>query len=124
MITNKFNKMKKGFITIDYDEPKAKTYRGVHLIVDEITYKFSSGNFVKDWFEMNKFISFSDLTGAGMSSTYTHFFMDGAKFNSAWLKVNDENVELVYEYEDNLIEFFVPYNKVWNWEKLKKYCKK
>lgn len=119
--------MTRGFINIDYDEPKIKTYRGVHLSIDEITYKFNSGNFVKDWFRMTKFIAFSDLTGASMSSSFDHFFMDGAKFISAFLvKISDDKYDLKYDAsfteQKDLLEFFVPKGKHLNWEELKEYC--
>jgi len=86
--------MKRGFITIDYDEPKAKTYRGVHLHIEDEVNKFDSGDFIKDWFNMNKFIAHSYLTGCSISSSYDHFFMDGAKYNPLHLVKENDIFEL------------------------------
>ena len=94
---------------------------------------FDSGNFIKDWFDLMKFIitelqdSESHFVG---SSDVDHFFMDGADelYDSAYLVFNvQEKKHILYygrvrEVQEG-IEFHVPKGTQPTWEELKLMCK-
>lgn len=120
---------------INYDEGNEQDlgYESVDISYDNLKKKkvFNSGNFVKDWYDLVKFMIMelgkTEPHFIGSSST-DHFFMDGAKFDEAYLV--DENVNgetksvLKYDgyYEDG-IEFFVPEGTQPTWAELKEICK-
>ncbi len=89
---------------------------------------FSSGDFVKDWYDMRKFM-IQELSNTepvfSHSSSVDHFIMDGAPYSSAYLKI-DKNKNPYLSYEicdyDNGIEFFVPEGTQPTWEELKEMC--
>lgn len=89
---------------------------------------FESGNFIKDWFDLIKFIvlelSDSELHFSG-SSSVDHFFMDGANklYDVAYLFNYDEYSDLKYNIipEDEL-KFYVPKGTTPTWGELKKMC--
>lgn len=86
---------------------------------------FNSGNFVKDWFDALKFEIF-ELQGEHFmnSSSVDHFIMDGAHYDSAYLKEKDNGKDewyLDYEHHDG-IELFVPEGTKPTWEELKSMC--
>lgn len=87
---------------------------------------FNSGNFVKDWFDLNKFIVYelSDVEHFfANSSSVDHFIMDGAPYESRYLKQIDENNwELTTVYGDG-IEFFVDEGTNPTWKELKEMFK-
>lgn len=87
---------------------------------------FDCGNFVKDWYNMIKFMCLHISETEHhfcKSSTVDHFIMDDAPFDSAWLKTIDGKPTLIYEYEEDRIEFFVPQGTQPTWEELKEMCK-
>lgn len=92
---------------------------------------FNSGNFVQDWFDMRKFMIMeydnSKDPYSSYSSSVDHFIMDGAPYESAYLKPVDDKSEkwfLDYEYDfqNQGIEFFVPEGTRPTWEELKTMC--
>ncbi|MCK9416531.1 hypothetical protein M0Q97_07740 [Candidatus Dojkabacteria bacterium] len=94
---------------------------------------FSSGNFVKDWFDVNRFLTLElNEPYVSFSSSVDHFIMDGAPYDNAYLNFDkDEKPYLSYVYDiydDNIgnnigIEFFVPEGTKPTWEELKEMCK-
>lgn len=117
-------------IRIDSNEnEKNLIYKSVRICYGTNEEKvFSTGNFVKDWYDMKKFMiqQLSDTEPFFIySSSVDHFIMDGAPYDSAYLKF-DENEKpfLSYTYEDdNHIELFVPEGTKPTWEELKEMCK-
>lgn len=133
-----------GFITINYKEGKARSYKqmgykGVRISYDSDKKKvFNSGDFVKDWYDMNAFVIYEapDEVFWSHSSSVDHFIMDNAPFESAYLHpvpdTNNEKWELLYWddkkhslYKDSYIfeqgiEFFVKKGTRPTWEELKK----
>ena len=86
--------------------------------------EFNSGDFVKDWYDCNKFIimKLSETESHfSNSSTVDHFIMSGAPFRSAYLKV-DPIPRLSYEYDDNGTEFFVKKGTKPTWKQLRELC--
>ena len=88
-------------IGIEYNESSKKKdimkgYSGVSIRYGASFNKnrlFNSGDFVKDWYDCNKFIitELSDSEYAfSNSSSVDHFIMDGAPFRSAYLKLEPE----------------------------------
>ena len=114
--------------SIEYDEPDVSTYKHVKISYGENQKKiFDSGDFVKDWYNLIKFIvlNLEEYPIVG-SSSVDHFFMDGANdlYDVAYL-VPDENDEtkLVYERKgEDFIELYVPKGMQPTWEELKILC--
>lgn len=136
------NKINMGYIAIDYNEGKARSYKkmgykGVEISFGGTEKIFFTGNFERDWFEMGKFIITEPHQEAfwSMSSSINHFIMDNAPFISAYLhpipNTDNEKWELIYWDEtkhnylndsyifDKGIEFFVKKGTQPTWEELK-----
>lgn len=104
-------------------------YKSIDISYDNLKKKrvFDSGNFVKDWYNLVKFmimeLSKTESHFVGSSST-DHFFMDGAKFDEAYLIDENEKSVLKYDayYEDGIV-FYVPEGTQPTWEELKEKCK-
>lgn len=120
-------------VKINYDEGNTNTYKSVSIsfIFSEKEKVFSTGNFIKDWYDLNKYIIQSDIEEpVSNSSSVDYFIMDCAKFDSAYLhfiegkpvlKYIDRTKEEWYLSEDsNGIEFFVAEGTQPTWEELKK----
>lgn len=116
-------------------------YESVEISYNNLKDKkiFNSGNFVQDWYDCNRFIIMELCDKEyrfSNSSSVDHFIMDGAPYESAYLKkvksnlLNeggpDNNWYLDYEYDHSNqgIEFFVPQGTKPTWEELKAKCKK
>jgi len=125
---------------IDYDEEGSDldlNYKSVDISYNNLKKKkvFNSGNFVKDWYDLVKFIimelSKTESHFVGSSST-DHFFMDGADklYDEAYLVdgiVNGEK-KSVLKYDGNNdeedgIKFYVPIGTQPTWAELKEMCK-
>ena len=118
------------FITINYDDGDGSTYESVEIHYGDNEKKiFASGNFVKDWWDMRKFMIQNLLDSEyafSCSSSVDHFIMDGAPYDSAYLKTNDEGKPyFAYgnEHCDDGIEFFVPEGTQPTWDELKELYK-
>ena len=117
------------FTTINYNEGSKKLRQTgeIEYVSVELHYGknleekiiFNSGNFVKDWYDRTKYIIMQIGTEEfhTNSSSVDHFIMDGAPYDTAYLK----GVELVYEYY-NGIEFFVPEGTKPTWAELREMC--
>lgn len=120
-------------IGINYTEPDPNTYESVQISYGKDEEKiFDSGDFVKDWYELNKWITMEadgelkQEYAFSNSSSVNHFIMDGAPYISRYLKIDDSGNPLLvkdYDWMDEGTEFFIPDGKDWTWEELKKYCK-
>jgi hypothetical protein len=116
-------------IGINYDEGSDKTDLGYKSV--DISYGspsevkvFETGNFAMDWYNMRKFM-IQKLTEIEFhfchSSSVDHFIMDGAPYDSMYLKFDSENKPyLTSEYDEDGIEFFVPEGTTPTWGELKK----
>ena len=91
---------------------------------------FNSGNFVKDWYDLVKFIikelSETESHFVG-SSSVDHFFMDGGDelYDEACLIFVDNNEpKLVYGlFDSDALKFYVPTGTQPTWVELKEMCK-
>jgi len=115
------------FTSINYEEPNPETYKSVeiHDFNDNKTV-FNSGDFVKDWFDLIKFVimELENEPFHGCSSTVNHFIMDGAPFDSMYLDFKeDDEPFLTSEYKENLYELFVKKGTTPTWKELKEICK-
>jgi len=115
---------------INYEEPKPETYESIYVNYGEQKVKaFESGNFVKDWFDLLKFIvielSETESHFVG-SSTVDHFFMDGADelYDEAFLITDEQGVsELCYgNFEGMGMKLYVPTGTKPTWVELKEMC--
>ena len=115
---------------INYEEPIPKTYESVDIQYgDGMKEKkvFASGNFVRDWWNVKKFMIQNLLDSEHAfchSSSVDHFIMDGAPYDSAYLRTDDKGMPYFqYEYTEDSIEFFVPKGTKPTWEELKELYK-
>jgi hypothetical protein len=117
-------------VSIDSEEMLTETYKAVEIHygdgLKEVK-RFDSGDFVKDWYDCNKFIvkSFAGKNEHVMcSSSVDHFIIDGTEFKSMYLVVDvgkKNKVKLVKEHGAGL-EFFVENDKEYTWSELRKRC--
>jgi hypothetical protein len=118
---------------INYDEAGSKqplNYKSVDVRYGNGQKKiFDSGNFVKDWYDLIKFIikelSETEPHFVG-SSSVDHFFMDGADelYDEAYLNTDNDEPKLVYgSFDSDAIKFYVPTGTQPTWIELKELCK-
>ena len=117
--------------SIEYDEPNVLSYKHTKISYGDNEKKiFDSGDFIKDWFDLIKFIVTElferEIHFVG-SSSVDHFFMDGADelYDIAYLNSNNTSPELVYEVDDMdiMIQLYVPKGTQPTWDELKNRCK-
>ena len=130
------------YTTINYDDGNTENlgYKSVeiHFGKDEKKF-FDTGNFVKDWYDMRKFMIQTLMDSESHfchSSTVDNFIMDGAPYDSAYLHTTDEG-EPILKYIDRSdpdffrtqsdvyegLEFFVPEDTKPTFMELKEMCK-
>lgn len=68
-----------GFATIDYDDGKGSTYRGIELHIGKKIVRFDTGDPVVDFYDYIHGILDHKLEHVSCSSSFDHWFMDGAK---------------------------------------------
>lgn len=122
-------------ISINYDEGNNNDlgYKSLEISYANLSEKkiFDSGNFIKDWYDLNKFIILK-LSGTeyffSMSSSIDQFFTDGANdlYDIAYLYNNEFISELLYNIDyidaDKYIKFYVHKGTTPTWGELKKMC--
>lgn len=125
-----------GIIRINYDEFDKDSYESVEIKCGDQNKVFNTGNFVKDWFDMQKFIASEELneTYWSYSSSVDHFITDGAPYDYGYLHCQNDGYILKYldrtdpkwyETQSDIsegIEFFVPENTQPTWNELKEMC--
>ena len=108
---------------INYDEgSKDLKYASVYLHSRGGDKVFDSGVFVRDWIMAKKhYLEIMDEDPyLYQSSSVNHFIMDGAPYNSACLMFEEgKKPYLVFEYNENGWEMFVPDGTEPTWEELK-----
>ena len=113
---------------INYEEPFPAKYERVYIHYGDKEEKvFDSGDFVRDWWNVKKFMIFNLMDSEHAfchSSSVDHFIMDGAPYDSAYLRTDDDGKPYFqYEWTDEGIEFFVPKGTKPTWEELKELYK-
>jgi hypothetical protein len=74
-------------------------YNGVYLSTQHDNFTFNSGNFIVDWYNLNKkfYNELVDSEGfLSFSSSVNHFIMDGAPYDSAYLHFENDLAVLKY----------------------------
>lgn len=89
--------MNRGFLSTDYDEPKAdKTYRGLVLKLSlgskKRTIRFATGDPVYDFFAYMRWMANdpTEITVINYSSSVDHFFMDSKKYDQKYVTFKDD----------------------------------
>jgi len=109
-------------------EDPQDSYEAIELSFgDNKKERFDSRDFVKDWYEMMKYISQSGINekeSISFSSSVDHFIMDGDKYDSAYLYIIENKPILQYSDEKiEGLEFFVHKGTKPTWDELKEYSK-
>ncbi len=114
---------------ITYEDGTPNGYKHVYIHGRNGEEKvFDSGNFVKDWFDALKWFIHNNVDEhLSDSSTVDHFIMDGAPYDSAYLKFKADDAPYLdyahdYRSNDDGFELFVPEGTQPTWEELKKMC--
>lgn len=121
-------------VRINYLEPNPDSYESVKISLysgEEII--FDSGDFVKDWYQVGKYLSnMENWEPVIHSSSVDHFIMDGAPFDSGYLHIIDDKPILKYPKREGEgwynntdfdgIEVFVKRGEMPTWEEYKEYC--
>jgi hypothetical protein len=120
------------------ETPGGLKYQSVNLLYQGGCITFDSGDFIKDWFNAKKHyhqVLSNKQQWLHHSSSVDHFIMDGAEFDSAYLRIVDNEGELKYidrsdpkwfvtQYDvfEGADEFFVRKGTKPTWKELKEYC--
>jgi len=109
-------KEKRGFLTVDYNESKQATFKGLNISVtgSKKVIKFNTGDPIIDWYDYYKWIYGGEASKQGFysiggSSNVDHWFMDGNKYIEKYLKQIDENTFDFYT-TDELMK--MPFHKM------------
>ncbi len=106
-------------IAINYEEFKLETYNSVSLLFDDKEKKFNSGNFLRDWFDLDQFIQKEKIEEPiSFSSTVGDFIIDGAEIDTALKCKVDGKTVLKYDTED--YNWFVPKGTKPTWDEFVK----
>lgn len=114
------------FIDIDYNDKFV--YNKLSVRIENQSFFFNSKDFVKDWFNLMKFIytnnRFENIVSIGHSSDVDSFIMNSNFVSLFWKFENsDSSPILTQEYQDNFSEFFVTKEqKDFTWKMLRDYC--
>jgi len=93
-----------GFLTIDYDDSDASTYKSITIMCgDKKEIKFNTGNPLIDWYDYCKFIFDGFVQNEGIfsiahSSSIDHWFMDTDEYLEKYLKLQDDGT---YDFMTN-----------------------
>lgn len=68
--------MKRGIVSVDYDDKNQSSYKSFDLKIGKKTVKFNTGDPVVDWVDYRRYIDKHHLFIIRSSST-DHFYMDG-----------------------------------------------
>lgn len=109
---------------IEYCRGKHDTYKYVYLEYSDKTRKiFLSGNFTKDWYNCTKWFFESELDEVLSDDvSVDEFIIDGAPYDSAYLKFNDEKLpyfDYICDWENRGLEMFVDKNTQPTWDEYK-----
>jgi len=118
-------------IAIKYDEITQESYKGIKISYGEhmeFNKLFNSGDFVKDWYFLNKFIIDNLLENEyhiSYSSSVDHFLSCGNKYESVHLvHIKGNKWEFVkmkdLKPSQGGLEFFIENGSDITWEKMKK----
>ena len=119
-------------IKYDYnDDPSKIVYKAVELTnvstLEKEKYLFDTGDFVKDWNALNKFIyAESELykkEPISHSSSVDHFIMDTEDYASKYLDLTGDEAVFTNEYDERFVECFILKGTDPTWEEYQEYCK-
>jgi hypothetical protein len=117
--------MKRGHLSVDYEEGDQSIYRGIDVSIGEEKVRFDSGNITVDFINYIKWVADQHFDVIGYSSSWDHFFMDGEAYKGLHIDHSNEN-NVVENYGDprfeDTIEYPVPL-EINNFEELKAYYK-
>lgn len=114
--TKKYN----GFLTVDYEDGDASTYKGLKLsLCDDNIKLFNTGDPLIDWYDYCKYVYNGDSIKDGVeyisySSNVDHWFMDTNKYVEKYLKYIEEEDKYVFmtEYDLNNLSISDIYSKL------------
>ena len=100
----------RAFGTVEYDDGKAKSFKGIKITYGNKTKKFNTGDPLIDWFDYHKFVytgaaSEEDIYSIGWSSSVDHWFMDTNDYFEKYLKEVGEEFEFMSDEDMKFMSF-------------------
>lgn len=94
------NKKYHGFLTVDYEDGDASTYKGLNLSLGDTVKRFDTGDPLIDWYDYCKYVydgdaRKNDVGYISYSSNVDHWFMDSKKYVEKYLKYMDDHYEFM-----------------------------
>jgi len=106
------NIMKRGFLSVDFEEGDQSTYKGIDFLVDKEKTRFDSGNITIDFINCIKSVPDDIDGGIGCSSSWDHFFMDGDDFKFLYIEGMGYPVPLDINDFEGLKTYYRKHNEV------------
>lgn len=123
---------KRGYVKIVYTDDSDSIYSHISLTInntkEQIFKSLKTGDFIKDWFNLKKYLLSNEIDLVVNSSSVDHFIMDNTNTLKSKYLVYKANPELV-DYDDLDLdndvydELFIPKDSNFTFQDLKNYCK-
>ena len=104
-------------ISVNYNEGSDLKYLETSIYLNGESIDYDSGDFVKDWYDLMKFILCGGLEEEYhivFSSSVDHFISDTGLYDTLYLRsldIKNTEWELTDEYDELGFQFFVPKGK-------------
>lgn len=100
----------RGFMSVDYDDGDANSFRGITLEYGDHVKNFNTGDPLIDWYDYKKFIYNGDAAKEGIfsighSSSVDHWFMDTDEYIEKYLKETDSGFEFIDREDTHKMSF-------------------
>lgn len=100
----------RGFMSVDYDDGDASSFRGLILQYGDNTKNFNTGDPLLDWYDYKKFVYNGDAAKKGIfsighSSSVYHWFMDTDEYIEKYLKETETGFEFINREDVNKLSF-------------------
>ena len=112
-------------LSVNYNEGGDLKYIEASIYHNGESIDYNSGDFVKDWYDLMKFILCGGLENyyhIVFSSSVHHFVDDTGLYDTLYLRPIDPKStkwEFTDQYDENAFQFFVPKGKRYTWEQYK-----
>lgn len=100
-----YNKSNYGFLTVNYEDGDASSYKGLVMMYGDKKINFNNGDPLIDWYDYCKFIHDGGARDYGIisishSSSVDHWFMDSGLYTEKYLKLVDNEYYTFYTNDE------------------------